>query len=222
MSNSNQLNEILKYLAQFHPMAGTIEMYAGQEAPSGWLICDGSAINRTEYSKLFEVIGQTYGAGDGNTTFNLPDMRGRTPIGVGTGTYTGATAHALGVTGGAESISYTPAGTVANHTLTVAQMPAHVHSIVKWNKGTNTVAASAGWFQTNFSSGSSWQGISGYDSSRLFDAGTSSTGGNGAHNHGWTGTAATLSQMQPYIAITYIISTGQVEYPEIEQEENNG
>lgn len=57
MSNSNQLNEILKYLAQFHPMAGTIEMYAGQEAPSGWLICDGSAINRTEYSKLFAVIG---------------------------------------------------------------------------------------------------------------------------------------------------------------------
>ncbi len=210
MSNSNQLNEILKYLAQFHPIAGTIEMYAGQNAPAGWLVCAGQEVSRTTYSKLFEVIGQTYGAGDGNTTFNLPDMRGRTPIGVGTGTYTGATAHTLGVTGGAESISYTPAGTVANHTLTVAQMPSHGHTLYYYN------ASGGQSFGYNYGSKGS------QSSQATSNSGIGLTGGGGAHNHGWTGTAATLSQMQPYIAITYIISTGQIEYPEIEQEENNG
>lgn len=81
---------------------GTIQMYAGSTAPSGWLICNGDAISRTTYSALFDVIGTTYGAGNGSTTFNLPDLRGRVPIGSGTGTATHATAHALGSSGGDE------------------------------------------------------------------------------------------------------------------------
>jgi microcystin-dependent protein len=64
---------------------GSIQGFAGTSAPSGWLICDGTAISRTTYSVLWGVIGTTYGAGDGSTTFNLPDLRGRVPVGYSSG-----------------------------------------------------------------------------------------------------------------------------------------
>jgi microcystin-dependent protein len=60
---------------------GTLTAFAGATAPSGWLVCDGSAISRSTYSDLFTVVGTTYGAGDGSTTFNLPDLRGRVVVG---------------------------------------------------------------------------------------------------------------------------------------------
>jgi microcystin-dependent protein len=60
---------------------GTITFFGGSAAPTGWLICDGSAISRATYSTLFGVISTNYGAGDGSTTFNLPDLRGRVPVG---------------------------------------------------------------------------------------------------------------------------------------------
>ncbi|HVC86309.1 MAG TPA: phage tail protein [Gaiellaceae bacterium] len=60
---------------------GLIASFGGTTAPTGWLICDGSAISRTTYSLLFAAIGTDYGAGDGSTTFNLPDLRGRVPVG---------------------------------------------------------------------------------------------------------------------------------------------
>ena len=63
---------------------GSITAYAGSTAPNGYLICDGSAISRTDYAKLFEVIGTTYGSGDGSTTFNIPDCRESALVGIGT------------------------------------------------------------------------------------------------------------------------------------------
>lgn len=96
--------------------SGTIEMYAGAAAPAGWLLCNGAAISRTTYADLYALLGITFGAGDGSTTFNIPDMRGRAPIGVGTGT--GLTARAMGAQVGEE-----------NHQLTIAEMPAHTHAI---------------------------------------------------------------------------------------------
>lgn len=66
-------------------MIGSIQMYAGSTAPNTyWKICNGSAISRKEFSELYSIIGITYGAGDGTTTFNLPDFQGRSPKGVGT------------------------------------------------------------------------------------------------------------------------------------------
>jgi microcystin-dependent protein len=65
---------------------GLVLPYAGYSAPTGWLLCDGSPISRTTYADLFALISTTYGAGDGSTTFNIPDMRGRAVIGAGTGT----------------------------------------------------------------------------------------------------------------------------------------
>ena len=71
----------------FAPLVvGIVSPYAGSSAPSGWLLCDGSAVSRTTYSALFAITSTTYGAGDGSTTFNLPDLRNRVAVGAGTGT----------------------------------------------------------------------------------------------------------------------------------------
>lgn len=69
-----------------HLPSGVIEMYGGSSAPTGWLLCDGSAVSRTTYANLYAVIGTTFGVGDGSTTFNLPDFQGAFPRGVGTST----------------------------------------------------------------------------------------------------------------------------------------
>lgn len=61
--------------------AGTIVQWAGATAPANWLICDGSAVSRSQYQSLFAIIGTTYGSGDGSTTFNLPNFKGRTAYG---------------------------------------------------------------------------------------------------------------------------------------------
>lgn len=75
---------------------GSIVAWAAAAAPFGWLLCDGSAVSRTTYSALFAVLGVVYGVGDGSTTFNLPDLRGRFPIGKAAA----GTAATLGETGG--------------------------------------------------------------------------------------------------------------------------
>src|SRR5262245_5545467 len=67
------------------PPIGSMLMFGGASAPSGWLLCQGQAVSRTTYIDLFGVIGIAFGAGDGSTTFNLPDLRGRLPLGLGTG-----------------------------------------------------------------------------------------------------------------------------------------
>jgi microcystin-dependent protein len=65
--------------------AGTVISFAGSTAPEGWMICDGAAISRTNYAGLFAAIGEAWGSGDGSTTFNLPDLRGRFLRGVDNG-----------------------------------------------------------------------------------------------------------------------------------------
>lgn len=68
---------------------GTLHAFAGATAPLGYLLCDGTAVSRTTYASLYAVILTTYGAGDGSTTFHLPDLRGRVPMGAGTGAQNG-------------------------------------------------------------------------------------------------------------------------------------
>ena len=83
---------------------GAVLPYAGSSAPTGFLLCDGSAVSRTTYANLFAVIGTTYGAGDGSTTFNLPNFKGR----VGVGFDANQTEfNALGKTGGAKTHGHT-------------------------------------------------------------------------------------------------------------------
>lgn len=86
---------------------GAVTAYAGASAPDGWLMCDGSAVSRATYADLFAVSGVLYGSGDGSTTFNLPDLRQRFPLGKAV-SGTGST---LGGTGGSFTTG-TPSATV--------------------------------------------------------------------------------------------------------------
>lgn len=96
------------------PYVGEIRMFAGNFAPAGWMFCEGQLLPISENETLFQLIGTTYG-GDGESTFALPDLRGRLPIHQGNG-------FILAETGGAEEI-----------TLTVSQIPAHSHPALATN-----------------------------------------------------------------------------------------
>lgn len=107
-------------LASLIPIA-TMAPYAGSSAPTGWLLCDGSQVSRVSYKSLFEVVGTTYGAGDGSTTFHIPDLRARFPFGkaaAGTGSALGATFGAL------DHVHTGP-----SHTHSISSQAAHQHSI---------------------------------------------------------------------------------------------
>jgi len=88
-------------------MSGEIRMWAASAVPVSWLECDGTAVSRTTYASLFSIIGTTWGVGNGTTTFNVPDLRGRAPVGAGAGA--GLTARTLGVSAGAETVTLTGA-----------------------------------------------------------------------------------------------------------------
>ena len=93
------------------PYVGEIRMFAGNFAPTGWMFCEGQLLPISENETLFQLIGTTYG-GDGQTTFALPDLRGRIPVHQGNGL-------AIAQAGGAEKIA-----------LTVQQIPAHSHAFI--------------------------------------------------------------------------------------------
>lgn len=92
---------------------GSITAYGKETAPANWLICDGSAVSRSAYADLFAVIGTKYGEGDGSTTFNLPNLKGRVPVGLDGGD---TDFNEIGKTGGEKT-----------HILTVDEMPKHSH-----------------------------------------------------------------------------------------------
>jgi microcystin-dependent protein len=94
--------------------AGSIIQWSSVTLPANWLICNGAAVSRNTYSSLFAAIGTVYGAGDGTTTFNLPDLRGRVAVGLDS---TQTEFDTLGESGGAKT-----------HTLTIAEMPSHTHA----------------------------------------------------------------------------------------------
>lgn len=100
--------DVADWYAKVDP-AGRVEQYAGSAAPSGWLECDGSAVSRATYARLFMAISTTWGTGDGSTTFNLPDFRGRVAVGKGTGT-----ASASGVNGDVDTTADTLTVTANN------------------------------------------------------------------------------------------------------------
>lgn len=132
---------------------GAVLPYAGYVAPSGWALCDGAAISRSAYPYLFGVIATTYGSGDGSTTFNVPDLRGRMIVGMGSGS--GLSARSLGQKGGEE-----------NHTLSVAEMPTHSHDALMRQPG-----GSSGGDAAPHTTGTATPGVN------------ASTGGSQPHNN---------------------------------------
>lgn len=110
-----------------NPFVGEIRMFGGNFAPQGWAFCNGQLQNIGDNTALFSLLGTTYG-GDGQTTFALPDLRGRVPIHQGSGA--GLSPRPLGTTGGSEAV-----------TLALAQMPAHSHPL---NASPTAASAAAG------------------------------------------------------------------------------
>ena len=169
-------------------ITGVIQMYAGSTAPSGWLICNGQAVSRTTYAALFAVIGTTYGAGDGSTTFNIPNLVNKTVRG----------SNSLGKTGGADTV-----------TLSTANMPAHSHG------GGSLSATSNGAHTHNFVAGFAQGGNKTFTStSTNFNTTiTQSTESAGAHTHtisgstDSTGSGSAVTITNPYVMLHYIIKT---------------
>ncbi|MDD9911577.1 MAG: tail fiber protein [Alphaproteobacteria bacterium] len=175
--------------------AGCLLPYAGAVVPNGWLLCDGAEVSRTTYSALFAAIGTAYGNGDGSTTFNLPDMRGRTIFGLdnmgGTSAnrLTGVTT--LGDTGGNESKS----GSTDGHTLTESEMPSHTHGLTI--QGDEQVHSSGTGSSV---AGSQAQILSNTTANREM---TASVGGDTAHSH----TITNFDVINPYTAMNWVIKS---------------
>jgi microcystin-dependent protein len=179
---------------------GEIRLFAGNYATENWHICDGSLLNIQAFPALYALIGTTYG-GDGQTTFGLPDLRGRVPVGQGQGT--NLTARVLGQKGGSSTV-----------TLTQSQMPAHTHSFSASTvtATTPTLAASGSGFATPISTGADGPVVA-YAPSALVtsaenvnlgsNAISASSGGGQPHNN-----------LMPYEAINYIIAV-QGLFPEL-------
>ena len=153
--------EFIQALASILVPTGCVQAFAGNTVPDGWLLCDGSAVSRTDYAELYSVIGDTYGAGDDSTTFNLPNMSGRVAIGSGTGTDANITSKtfAVGSTGG----EYT-------HKLTTNEMPAHNHTFPYHGTAAGTNQYPCGISGTSAISGD-------------FTMGMNNTGGDAYHNN---------------------------------------
>jgi len=160
------------------PYVGEIRIFAGNFPPSGWMFCDGATLPISEYETLFNLIGTTYG-GDGQTTFNLPDLRGRVPIHQGQSTV--GSSYTIGEMGGVEAV-----------TLTTQQIPQHNHVLnatqtsgTQLNPGGNILANSQGpqpYIQES-------------PDGQLNAGAIQPIGGSQPHDN-----------MQPYLGLNYIIS----------------
>ena len=182
---------------------GVIMPYVSNTAPSGWLVCDGASYSSVTHPALFTVISAAgYPYGGSGLNFNVPDMRGRTPIGSGTGS--GLTTRTLGNSFGNET-----------HTLSSTEMPAHSHDMTH-NHGGSTVIAEIPHTHTvqSFVSQGAFDGA-GAGFNFLKDAGivtTSSTNPNHSHgipnfagSTGGAGGSGAHNNMQPNITVNYII-----------------
>lgn len=193
-----QVTSGLSVVAPSSPLvpSGVIWPYGGASAPSGFLLCNGSAVSRTTFAALFAAIGVSFGPGDGSTTFNLPDMQGRVPM--GTGTYTDPNSG---------SVTRTLAQTLGSdvHTLSEAEMPSHTH--IQDAHG-HPIAATQGSSNAQLPNAT---GVAGWDNGRI---GYTILDGTGTRvidlvtpTNQSTGGSQSHPNMQPSIGLSYIIKT---------------
>lgn len=158
------------------PYVGEIRMFAGNFAPAGWMFCEGQLLPISEYETLFNLIGTTYG-GDGQSTFALPDLRGRLPLHFGGG-------FALAETGGVETI-----------TLTAPQIPAHSHALLATTNPASGTAPSASVAPAVTQAATITPYGTDAPTTTLSPQTLSSVGGSQPHNN-----------FQPYLCVDFIIS----------------
>jgi|TARA_R100000479_G_scaffold175274_2_gene125898 microcystin-dependent protein len=162
---------------------GLIIPWSDSSIPSGFLECNGANVSRSTYSALFAVIGTTYGAGDGSSTFGLPDLQDNVPVGK-------SPTKALASTGGANAVtsSGSISGNASNHSLSGTDTASHTHTV-------------------NFATTSSY--MSGNTRPNAGDHNSSNTGGSSGHSHSMSATfsGGSDSVLQPYITMIYIIKT---------------
>lgn len=162
-------------------IAGEVKLWPNAAAPTGWLLLDGATINQITYADLYAIIGDDFTAAPNGTTFDLPDLRGRVPIGLGTGA--GLSTYALGEEGGDEGVS-----------LTEAQLAEHNHLMGVYNAGGNSpspvdnIHADTGAFDQEFTDEVA---NANYRTDAITD-----TGSGDAHEN-----------RQPFLAMNYIVFT---------------
>lgn len=195
IDNAVTLAKLAATVQQALTPAGSLMPYAGTTEPTGWLFCYGQAISRSTYAALFTAIGTTYGSGDGSTTFNVPDLRGRVIAGQDdmggtsanrlTNQSGGLDGDTLGATGGAET-----------HTLTEAQLASHKHFIAantSTTDGSPSLSASQQMATSNSTGGGPSYTLQGTSTAATIGL-TSATGSGSSHNN-----------VQPTIILKYII-----------------
>ena len=160
------------------PYVGEIRIFAGNFAPAGWMFCEGQLLSISENDTLFNLIGTTYG-GDGQSTFALPDLRGRIPLHQGQGA-------------GLSNYNIADAGGVEEVTLTTQQIPSHTHPMVAAQVGGNQVSPAGNVLANSFNITAYINDVAG---TPMANTAISPVGGSQPHNN-----------FQPYICINYIIS----------------
>ena len=168
---------------------GSVIPWSSGSIPSGFLECNGSNISRSTYADLFAVVGTTYGAGDGSSTFGLPNLQDNVVVGKSPG-------KAVGSTGGANTVANVGniAGNAGNTTISSPLLPSHAHPGSGQKSNYSQYGPSGGLSQPAYPMGNS---------------STNSTGGGGAHSHGLSAnfTGSSSSVLQPYLTVIYIIKT---------------
>jgi len=166
----------------------TIVPWSTASVPTGFLECNGAAVSRSTYSALFAAVGTTYGAGDGSSTFLVPDLQNKVPV-------SKSNNKALASTGGADTVAAAGSvgGSTANSSLTVAQLAAHQHDVLLGNYDGN----SSGYPYKNSGGGATT--IQTYYQ----------TGSGGAHSHNMSAnfSGSATSVLQPYLTVIYVIKT---------------
>jgi len=162
------------------PYIGEIRMFGGNFAPAGWAFCDGQLIPIDQNDTLFNLIGTTYG-GDGQTTFALPDLRGRMPVHMGTFS---STTFTIGENGGVENV-----------TLTTSTIPHHQHFLNATDSGQITIPNTSAFPATATPSNDHVYGTGGASPANFLPGVIGTAGGNQQHTN-----------IQPFQAINFIIS----------------
>ena len=169
----------------------TIVPWSSASVPTGFLECNGAAVSRSTYSALFAIVGTTYGAGDGASTFNVPNLADNVAVGKSNN-------KALASTGGANTVASTGnvAGSTANATLSTPQLASHSHPGGRGNGGRNPSGnVMSGQAQYYFPGGGPG------------NTGSSGSGSGHSHNMSANFSGDATSVLQPYLTIIYIIKT---------------